>query len=123
MNIETISTGQSGSTRFSTLSPGAEQIQRNRESAAKDPASETSSGQEGKARQVQPEELLQSIKALTDNGSYSVRFEMRKDTNDLVINLIDQKSGEIIRQIPSDEILGLHKTLTELSGNLLQTES
>lgn len=123
MNVEATTTGQGANTRSSTLSPGAEQIKRGRESAAKDQASEAASAQEGNAKRVQPEELLQSIKALTDNGTYSVRFEMHKETKEMVINLIEQKSGEVIRQIPPDAILGLHKTLDDLRGNLLKTES
>lgn len=122
MNIESMTTGQSSFTRTSSFSPGAEQLQRGRTAAQSNPAAGASTEQ-GKANQPQPEELLQSIKALTDNGAYSVRFEMHKETNDMVINLIDQKSGEVIRQIPPDEILGLHKTLADLRGNLLQTES
>lgn len=123
MNSEAITSLQGSNARLSTLSPGAEQIRRNRESATTDQAGNASSVQEEKANQVQPEELLQSIKSLTDNGVYSVRFEMHKDTKDLVINLVDQKSGEVIRQIPPEEILGLHKTLADLRGNLVQTES
>ena len=122
MNIESITTGQSNYTRTSSFSPGAEQLQRGRVAAQSDPSA-SASAQVNKANQPQPEELLQSIKALTDSGAYSVRFEMHKETNDMVINLIDQKSGEVIRQIPPDEILGLHKTLADLRGNLVQTES
>ena len=48
---------------------------------------------------------------------------MNKDTNDLVIRLVDPKSGDVIRQIPAEEILGMHKTLADLRGNLLQAES
>ena len=122
MNTQSITTGQSNYTRTSSFSPGAEQLQRGRVAAQSDPSA-SASAQVNKANQPQPEELLQSIKALTDNGAYSVRFEMHKETNDMVINLIDQKSGEVIRQIPPDEILGLHKTLADLRGNLVQTES
>lgn len=123
MNIESITTGQSSFNRTSSLSPGSEQLTRNRAAAKSDPAIGAASAEKEKANQPQPEELLQSIKALTDNGAYSVRFEMSKDTNDLVISLVDPKSGDVIRQIPAEEILGLHKTLADLRGNLLQTES
>jgi flagellar protein FlaG len=123
MNIEALAPGQSGYNRTSAMIPGAEKIQRNREAAEKSQATGESSGKEGQANEVQPEELLQSIKALTDQGAYSVRFEMHKETNELVINLVDQESGEVVRQIPSEEILGMHKMLSELSGNLLQTKS
>ena len=123
MNIEAITTGPTGFFRASATGTGADQVQRIREAAKKEPDAEVASGKEDKANRIQPEELLQSIKSLTDNGAYSVRFEMHKETDELVINLIEQESGEVIRQIPAEEILGLHKALSDLRGNLLQTES
>ncbi len=122
MNLEAIATGQAGFFRASASNPGADQIQRNRESARKDP-DEASQEKANKADQIQPEELLQNIKALTEDGLYSVRFEMYRDTDELVINLIEQESGEVIRQIPAEEILGLHKVLADLRGNLVKTAS
>ena len=122
LNIEATATGSTGFFRASASTPGADQVQRNRESAQNNPT-EASQEKASKANQVQPEELLQNIKALTDNGAYSVRFEMYKGTEELVINLIEQESGEVIRQIPAEEILGLHKVLADLRGNLVKTAS
>ncbi len=123
MNIEAITTGSTGFFRASAPGAGADQVQRNRDLAKKDPTAEAQPEATSRANQVQPEELLQSIKSLTDNGAYSVRFEMHKETNEMVINLIEQETGETIRQIPPEEILGLHKALADLRGNLLQAES
>jgi len=122
MNIEALAPGQSGFSRTSVTAPGAEKIKQNRDAAEKNPSAE-SSEKPAKADKVQPEELLQSIKALTEGGVYSVRFEMNKDTNDMIINLIEQETGEVIRQIPPKEILNIHKMLDDLRGNLLQTKS
>lgn len=122
MNIEALVPGLSGFSRTSAPAPGAEKIQQSRTAAGKNLTAE-SSEKTTEADKVQPEELLQSIKALTDGGAYSVRFEMNKDTNDMIINLIEQKTGEVIRQIPPKEILNMHKMLDDLRGNLLQTES
>lgn len=122
MNIEALAPGLSGFIRTAATTPGAEKIKENREAAEKNQAAD-SAAQAQKADAVQPEELLKSIKALTDNGTYSVRFEMNKETKEMVINLIEQESGELIRQIPPEEILGVHKMLADLRGNLLQTTS
>lgn len=88
------------------------------DSIASDPGSDVASKNNG----LQSEELLQNIKALTEDGIYSVRFEVDEPTKDLVINLIDH-DGEVIRQVPSEEILGTRKMLAELRGNILATES
>lgn len=122
MNVQAVTTGMPGNQTAGPLSQGADAIERGRNQAKRDePGKDTSRAPE--KNQIQPEELLQNIKALTDNGTYSVRFEMNKDTEELVINLIDRDTGEVIRQIPPEEILGLHKTLKDLSGNLVETQS
>jgi len=77
----------------------------------------------GDKHAIQPEELLSNIKALTEEGIYSVRFEMHKDTQDLIINLVDSKSGDVIRQIPPKEIIQLHEYMNDLRGNIVNTES
>jgi len=117
MNIQTISSGiPEQGTGFSL---GAESIKRDQQ-VAREPAQ---AGDSQAQNQIQSEELLQNIKSLTDNGTYSVRFEMYKDTDELVINLVDSETGETIRQIPPKEILGMHEALAQLSGNIVETRS
>jgi flagellar protein FlaG len=103
------------------LSSAADALQRDRDQVGQEKALEQVSSD--KKKQVQSEELLQNIKALTDNGTYSVRFETYQDTEELVINLVDSKTGETIRQIPPKEILGMHKALADLRGNIVETQS
>lgn len=74
-----------------------------------------------KTKKVQPEEILDQIKALTDDGSYSVRFEKDNKHNEMVVRLVDIESGETIRQLPPEELLNLTDTLQELRGSLLDT--
>jgi flagellar protein FlaG len=73
-------------------------------------------------KQVQPEEMLQQIKALTEDGLYSVRFENDSDLGDLVVKVVDQKTHEVIRQIPPEELLNLTQRLEDLRGNIVDTE-
>ncbi len=122
MNIETQAVFQSvGQEKTSAMSQGAEMLKRERETAQKEKVADLSDSKQEK--NVQAEELLQNIKALTDNGAYSVRFEMYKETNDIVINLIEQDSGDVIRQIPPEEVLGIRESLQELKGNIVEIES
>jgi flagellar protein FlaG len=72
-----------------------------------------------KSNKVQPEEILDQIKALTEDGSYSVRFEKDSKNNEMVVRLVDVESGETIRQIPPEELINLTKTLQELRGNVV----
>lgn len=82
---------------------------------------ETQPQVEEESSQVQSEELLNQIKALTEDGLYSVRFEKDDAVNELVVKIIDHETEEVIRQIPAEELLSLSKHLQDLSGNFVNT--
>jgi flagellar protein FlaG len=75
------------------------------------------------SKKVQPEEVLETIKELTDNGTYQVRFEMDNNINRLIISLVDAESGEKVRQIPPEELLDTVKALNDLRGNIIDSQS
>lgn len=112
MKVELTSVG--GGTPTPTTSP-AENIERNRHKAESEPELADSE------KIVAPEEVLNKIKALTDDGVYSVRFENDEQSKQLVISLVDADSGELIRQIPPEELIGISEKLTNLRGSLLDT--
>lgn len=77
----------------------------------------------GSAKQaVPPEEILQKIKDLTEDGLYSVRFEMDEMVKQMVVRVVDKESGEEIRQVPADELLKAFKHLREYRGLLVDTQ-
>jgi len=75
------------------------------------------------SKKVQSEELLETIKGLTEDGTYHVRFEIDTPTKRLVISLIDAESGEEVRQIPTEELLETIKVLNDLRGNIVNSQS
>ena len=89
---------------------------KNKEKAADSPQS--SSAEKG----IQPEELLSQIKAITEDGLYSVRFE-QNDNADLIVKIYDSKTDEMVRQIPAEELIALQKAMSDLRGNLVDTEA
>lgn len=112
MNIEALS-GEGIQVRSSLPS---EQVDRARKTISESPgvAVETAD-----ANKVQPEELLDQIKGLTENGVYSVRFETDETLDAMVVKVVDRDSDEVIRQIPPEELLHLMENLKELRGNLV----
>ncbi len=115
MNIDTI-----GSAAVSPKgSSSAEQIDKVRQQQVESPDEFAASTSEKK---VQPEELLNQIKALTDNGLYSVRFE-NDDLDNLVVKIVDRETDEVIRQIPPEELIELTRHMQELTGNIVDTVS
>ena len=83
------------------------------------PDLEKSSSSESKS--VQPEEILTQIKSLTENGLFSVRFEKSQDSDQMVIRVVNTVSGETIRQIPAESILGIKDSLDDFTGNVINT--
>ena len=75
----------------------------------------------GAKAEIQPEELLSQIKALTEDGLNSVRFEQDEKTHQLVVKIVDSKTEEVVRQVPAEELLGLRRALTEFQGNFVDT--
>lgn len=89
---------------------------KNKESIASEPQTSADN------QKIQPEELLDQIKSLTQDGLYSVRFEKGQETTDLVVKIFDNETQEVIRQIPAEEVLNFKASFADLVGNLLNTK-
>ncbi len=115
MNIEAVGTTIAAPPRANE--PG-QQVESKRQASQQSPPS--SSEEESK---VQPEELLNQIKALTEDGVYSVRFEKDSNSEELVVKIVDQDTDKVIRQIPPEELIKLSEHFKELSGSIVNTVS
>ncbi len=115
MNVEAINLQ---STSQFQLSKGSDQV-----SEARKKADDLVQSERAEKKQIQPEELLNQIKALTEEGLYSVRFENDERSGGLVVKIVDRENDEVIRQVPAEEILELKATLEDLRGNIVNTQS
>ncbi|MCF8038382.1 MAG: flagellar protein FlaG [Desulfohalobiaceae bacterium] len=93
----------------------AEQISRQREQQENMAVARDAKEDE---KQVAREEILDKIKEISEEGTYSVRFEKDEQLQELIVKIVDKKTDELIRQVPPEEILGLKKYLSDLRGNL-----
>ena len=118
MNVESLVNTSTQGAGQSSLSKGADLINEGRKQ--KQEVSQDSGS--NKQQQVQPEELLQQINALTEDGVYSVRFENDAPSGNMVVKVVDRETDEVIRQIPPEELMDLTKRLDDLRGNLVSTE-
>jgi flagellar protein FlaG len=98
----------------------SEHVDTTRRNTTDDPAN---TQQNASKNTLQAAELLKQIKALTENGTYSVQFETDSDTGKMVVKVVDSTTKEVIRQIPPEALLGLDQALTEYSGNFVNTKS
>jgi flagellar protein FlaG len=58
-----------------------------------------------------------------NNFNVRLRFEVDRETGESVVQIIDSESGNVLRQIPPEELLHVMKTLRDLKGLLFSTTS
>ncbi|MDT0500497.1 MULTISPECIES: flagellar protein FlaG [unclassified Halomonas] len=55
--------------------------------------------------------------------AFGLEFELSDMTERPVTRIVDRDSGEVIRQIPAEELLRVAERLEELKGNLVRTQA
>lgn len=53
---------------------------------------------------------------------YGVQFELGEYESRVVTRIVDRESGEVIRQIPAEEVLKIAERLEEVQGRLVDLE-
>ncbi|MEM5431806.1 flagellar protein FlaG [Cupriavidus oxalaticus] len=51
--------------------------------------------------------------------SVGLRFEIDKDTNRIITKVIDKETGDLIRQMPTEEVLRIARAMDKLQGLLV----
>ena len=74
--------------------------------------------EDGKLSVDQTAQSLQEINKVMDALSISVQFQMDPDFKEPIIKVVDQQTGEVIRQFPSEEVVRISKALDNLKGLL-----
>lgn len=115
MNIEAVNVAINSSRPQNTAAERIDAERKVKEDVAQEPQVEKT--------EVAPEEMLQQIKNLTEDGIYSVRFERDERANQLVVKIIDRQTEEMIRQVPAEELLELNAMLDDMRGNIVNTKS
>jgi flagellar protein FlaG len=67
---------------------------------------------------AQTQTALQEVNKVMDALSISVRFQIDPEDQQMVIKVVDQDSGKVIRQFPSEEVVRISKALDNLKGLL-----
>ena len=72
---------------------------------------------------VDQAKLQDAIKATNDFVkpiSNAIEFSMDEDTGETVVKVVDTATKEVIRQIPSEEMLNIAKALDKIQGLLIK---
>lgn len=65
------------------------------------------------------ENSIQSLNAVMDILDKELRFRVDNKTDSVVVQVISEKTGDVIRQIPPEQILAIRSRIDELVGLIL----
>ncbi|MNZ91101.1 flagellar protein FlaG [compost metagenome] len=93
--------------------------------ATTEPTNVMNGAHSGAPLSTKPAEL--SAESLTENlqklnaglQRFGIEFEVSDIDNRLITRVVDSETGELIRQIPSEEVLRIARSLTQTTGLLL----
>jgi len=74
----------------------------------------------------EPSKLVQVATELSDMMSMmrkGLAFKVDESSGQAVVTVLDRDTGDIIRQMPSEEALALAEKLSEVTGLLMKTEA
>lgn len=68
---------------------------------------------------AQVTQALKSINKAMQDQARDLEFSLDPDSNRTIIKVVDQKTGEVVRQIPSTEAIQIAKALDQAQQGLL----
>ncbi|MCL5425163.1 MAG: flagellar protein FlaG [Gammaproteobacteria bacterium] len=75
-------------------------------------------------RVVTANELIEPIQRINDAmRPRGLEFELSEATSRIITRVIDRESGEVIREIPVEEVLKIAERLEEMQGQIISLEA
>ena len=104
---------------FTGFNPAAAKVQADMPNipAAK-VATDAKEGESAQHSAEQTRQSLQDINKVLSGLSISVQFQIDPNYKDVIIQVVDQDSGKLIRQIPTGEVVRISKAMDNLKGLL-----
>ncbi len=68
------------------------------------------------------ENLVQDMENYLSDMRVNLSFKLHDETGDVLVQVIDGETGEVIRQLPPEEILELREKLKELRGVIFDSK-
>jgi flagellar protein FlaG len=68
-------------------------------------------------------QVASQINNFLKSSSSNLQFMVDGDTRKVVVRIVDSETNELIRQIPSEEMLAISKSLDRMSGLLIKQKA
>lgn len=123
MNITSLASNPPGNAALNLL-PERQTV--NRATAVDSPLQAGESDQRQAIAKPKQEDVEQAVKQVNEfvrpiNNALS--FSLDQESDQMIVKVIDQGTKEVIRQIPSEEMLALAKALDTMKGLLVQQKA
>ncbi|MFT7259373.1 MULTISPECIES: flagellar protein FlaG [unclassified Pseudoalteromonas] len=115
-----ISSAQKGEVTSSYQAPS--QVKQNVDEQKNTTTPAAASNNEVSKTELSPEKLEKVVQQLQDfmgEMNRSLQFKVDEDSGRNVIKVIDKESGDLVKQYPSEEVLGIVAKLAEATGVLV----
>ena len=77
--------------------------------------------QQAEVAPEQLEEAVASVNEFVQSFSRSLQFNIDDNSGDTVVRVVDQETNDVVRQIPSEEILAISQRIQDLNEQLSDT--
>ncbi len=85
-----------------------------------DPAAQAAARLPGQPRPEQMQEAVQQLQQAVAPVARSLQFSIDDATGKTVVRVVDSATQEVIRQMPSEEVLAVARALDRLQGLLIK---
>jgi flagellar protein FlaG len=93
-----------------------------RDAVAAETISQASQLPEQPSREQVQKAVEEMRKSLSETTSNNLQFSIDDETGQTLVRVTDRQTGELIRQIPSEEMVELAKSLDRMQGMLLRQQ-
>ena len=71
----------------------------------------------------QLDKAIEKVKTYVESFNNNIEYSVNKDTDQVVVKIIDKSTKEVLRQIPSEEMLALAEQLDKITGLFLKQKA
>jgi len=76
-----------------------------------------------KPTQQQLQAAMKEVQEQVRNSAQNLQFSLDDETGKTVVRVVDAENGEVIRQIPSEELMAIAKSIGQMQGLLLRQKA
>lgn len=89
--------------------------------AKADQAADSKKAEEQASKQAEPlEDMVSDLNELVRNLHRELQFSVDRESGDTVIKVVDKETDEVVRQIPSEELMDLRQRLQDAAGAIFE---